>query len=135
MNDLIERIIPRLSDYERLVLGLPFEQLDMLGGDPGITVDRHWKVPAPTLKSLRSRNIIKGGIDPHTRIMPLTRFGAEVAAAVRAAGMPLGETLPIARCAKGHPLTPENRQKVGVAGERCRTCRNEMHKRLREERS
>lgn len=133
MNDLVKNIIPRLSDNERLVLGLPFEQPDMLGGEPGITVDKHWKVPPSTLKSLRARLIIKGGIDAQTRIMPLTAFGAQVAEAVRAEGRVVDGTLPLRTCAKGHLLTPDNLQRVGCAGERCRTCRNDMHKRLREE--
>jgi hypothetical protein len=131
MRELIERIIPRLSDNERLVLGLPFEQQDMLGGEPGITVDKHWKVPPTTVKSLRSRNIAKGNIDPHTRIMPLTWFGAMVAEAVRSDACKGVGQLPLRTCAKGHVLTEDNLQRVGVAGERCRTCRNEMHKRIR----
>lgn len=132
MNELVARIIPRLSDNERLVLGLPFEQLDMLGGDPGITVDKHWKVPLSTMKSLKARSIIKGNIDTHTRIMPLTPFGAQVAEAVRAEGRVIDAALPVRTCRQGHPLTPDNLQKVGIGnGERCRTCRNEMHRRLR----
>jgi hypothetical protein len=131
MNELVQRIIPRLSDNERLVLALPFEQLDMLGGDPGLTVDRHYRIPPATVKSLRARGIVKGNIDASTRIMPLTAFGAQVAEAVRAEGRKIDAKLPIATCTKGHPLTPDNLQKVGVAGERCRICRNAMHKRLR----
>jgi hypothetical protein len=132
MRELVGRVIPRLSDNERLVLGLPFEQLDMLGGEPGITVDKHWKVPSLTVKSLRSRNIAKGNICPHTRIMPLTRFGAMVAEALRAETRKAVGRLPLRTCEKGHVLTEDNLQRVGVAGERCRTCRNEMHKRIRQ---
>lgn len=133
MNGLVEKIVPRLSDNERLVMGLPFEQLDMLGGEPGITVDKHWKVPHATVKSLKSRFLVKGGIDPNTRIMPLTELGAQVAAAVREEGRVVNATLPVRTCSKGHVLTEENLQRVGVAGDRCRICRNEMHKRLRGE--
>ena len=59
-------------------------------------------------------------------IMPLTPFGEQV---VEALG-PSNAT-PVWNC--GHPRTPENTQRVGVAGDRCRKCRNEMHARLRQE--
>ena len=134
MNDMVKNILPRLSDNERLVLGLPFEQLDMLGGDPGITVDKHWKVPHSTIKSLQTRAIVRGNIDAQTRILQLTPFGAKVAEAVRAEARPVdASSMPVRTCAKGHVLDEKNLQRVGGAGDRCRTCRNEMHKRLRRE--
>lgn len=125
MNELIERIIPRLSENERKVLTLPTIQLSMLGGSKGITIERHHQIPASTYKSLLARGIAKGKRHPSSGIMPLTPFGEQV---VEVLGPSTDD--PVWPC--GHPRTQANTQPVGVAGDRCRTCRNEMHKRLRE---
>ena len=126
MSELIERIIPRLSENERFVLSLPTIQLAMLDGDKGITIEKHHKIPASTYKSLKARGIAKAARHNISGIMPLTPFGEQV---VEALG-PSNAT-PVWNC--GHPRTPENTQRVGVAGDRCRKCRNEMHARLRQE--
>lgn len=126
MNELIERIIPRLSEDERRVLTMPTIQLAMLGGTRGITIERHQKVPASTYKSLQARGIARGARNGTTGIMPLTDFGEKV---VEALG-PSTEPPVWPNC--GHPRTPENTQRVGVAGDRCKRCRNEMHQRLRQ---
>lgn len=127
MSELIERILPRLSDDERRVLSMPTIQLAMLGGTKGVTIERHQKVPASTYKSLKARGIAAGGRNGTTGIMPLTEFGEKVVEALGPSTAP-----PVwPNC--GHPRTPENTQRVGVAGDRCRTCRNEMHKRLRQD--
>ena len=128
MNELIERIIPRLSDDERKVLTLPTIQLAMLDGVKGITIEKHHKIPAATYRSLKARGIAAGGRHNASGIMPLTSFGERVVEALGPSTEP-----PVWAC--GHPRTPENTQPVGVAGDRCRTCRNEMHKRLRVERA
>lgn len=124
MSELVDRIIPRLSENERKVLSLPTLQLSMLGGCKGITIERHHKIPLATYKSLKARGIAAGGRNGASGIMPLTPFGEQVVEAIGPSTDP-----PVWPC--GHPRTPENTQKVGVAGDRCRTCRNEMHRRLR----
>jgi hypothetical protein len=128
MNELIERIIPRLSEDERRVLSMPTIQLSMLGGTKGITIERHQKIPASTYKSLKARGIAAGGRNGSSGIMPLTEFGEKV---IDVLGPSTAD--PVWPC--GHPRTEANTQRVGVAGDRCRTCRNEMHKRLRQEAS
>jgi len=125
MNELIERIIPRLSDDERKVLSLPTIQLSMLGGTKGITIEKHHKIALATYRSLVARGIAKASRHPSSGIMPLTEFGEKV---VERLGPSTAD--PVWPC--GHPRTPENTQRVGVAGDRCRTCRNEMHRRLRQ---
>jgi hypothetical protein len=129
MHELIERIIPRLSDDERRVLTMPTIQLAMLGGSRGITIERHHKVPSSTYKSLMARGITRGPRNGTTGIVPLTEFGERV---VQELGPSTADPV-WPNC--GHPRTPENTQRVGVAGDRCRQCRNEMHKRLRGEAS
>lgn len=126
MSELVDRVIPRLSENERKVLSLPTLQLSMLGGNKGITIEKHHKIPRETYRSLMSRGIASGARHNASGIMPLTAFGEQV---VEALGP--STDLPVWNC--GHPRTPENTQKVGVAGDRCRQCRNEMHRRLREE--
>jgi hypothetical protein len=128
MSELVERIIPRLSDDERKVLSLPTIQLSMLGGAKGITIERHHKIGASTYRSLKARGIAKAGRHAASGIMPLTSLGEQVVEALGPSTEP-----PVWPC--GHPRTPENTQRVGVAGDRCRTCRNEMHRRLAKERS
>jgi hypothetical protein len=128
MNELIERTIPRLSENERMVLTLPTIQLSMLGGTKGITIEKHHKVPTSTYKSLKARGIAAGLRHPASGIMPLTMFGEQIVAVLN----PEGGT-PVWNC--GHPRTPENTQRVGVAGDRCRTCRLEINKRYRESQS
>ena len=48
-----------------------------------------------------------------------------LAKAVRSEGKPDAE-LPIATCDRGHPLTADNIQHVGVAGDRCKECRRRI---------
>jgi hypothetical protein len=129
MNELIERTIPRLSENERMVLTLPTIQLSMLGGSKGITIEKRNNVPMATYKSLMARGIAKGPRNAVTGIMPLTPLGEQMVAILN----PEGGVPVWPNC--GHPRTAENTQRVGVAGDRCRTCRNEMHKRIREGRA
>jgi len=125
MSVLIDRIIPRLSIDERKVLSLPSIQLAMLGGSKGITIEKRHNIPSSTYRSLMARGIAKGPRNATTGIMPLTVFGEQV---VQALGPSTADPV-WPNC--GHPRTPENTQHVGVAGDRCRQCRNEMHQRLR----
>ena len=127
MSELVDRIIPRLSADERRVLTMPTIQLAMLGGNKGITIEKHQKVPASTYKSLKARGIAKAARHPQSGIMPLTTFGEQV---VEALG-PSTATPVWGHC--GHPRTPENTQRVGVAGDRCKTCRQEMKRRIAEQ--
>ena len=108
MNELIERIIPRLSEDERKVLSLPTIQLSMLGGSQGITIEKHQKVPDSTYKSLVARGIAKSKRNATTGIMPLTQLGEALSAVLCAGGDPVWPNC-------GHPRTPENTQRVGVA--------------------
>lgn len=86
MNELVERIILRLSEDEKRVLGSRFVQLTMEGGDIGITIETHDKVPPSTIKSLIARGLAKAKPDKRTGIMPLTGFGVKIAERVRANG-------------------------------------------------
>ena len=119
-----EAIIARLSDDERKVLSLPTIQLSMLEGRKGVTIEKHHKIGASTYRSLKAKGIANGARHNASGIMPLTALGEEL---VDMLGTP--DAVPVWAC--GHPRTPENTQRVGVAGDRCRTCRNEMHRRLR----
>jgi hypothetical protein len=123
VSELVQRIIPRLSEDERKVLSLPTIQLAMLGGAKGITIEKHHKIAAATYRSLKARGIAKAARNTKSGIMPLTPFGEQV---VEAMGPSTAD--PVWNC--GHPRTPENTQRVGVAGDRCKTCRHEMKRRI-----
>lgn len=114
-TQLVERIIPRLSADERRVMALPTVQLAMLGGDKGITIERHEKVPSTTIKSLKVRGLVRAGIDAKSRVMPLSSLGVQI-----------NEALVLPKWPCGHPRTDENTQSVGVAGVRCRECRRRI---------
>lgn len=124
--ELAKMIIPRLSDDERKVLSLPTIQLSMLGGAKGVTIEKHHKIGHQTYRSLKARGIARAGRNAASGIMPLTVLGEAVVEVLGPSTEP-----PVWNC--GHPRTPENTQRVGVAGDRCRTCRNEMHRRLHQE--
>jgi hypothetical protein len=115
MNELIERILPRLSEDERRVLSLPTIQLAMLGGAKGVTVERHQKVPGTTIRSLKARGLVRAGIDTKSRTMPLSDLGVRI-----------NEALVTPRWPCGHPRTLDNTQSVGSAGVRCRECRRKI---------
>lgn len=79
MSELMERMIPRLSDEERRIMSLPTVQLAMLDCTKGVLIENREKAAPSTMRSLRARGLALRGRDAKSGVMPLTKFGERMA--------------------------------------------------------
>jgi len=82
MTELIERIIPRLSDEERRIMALKTVQLGMSHLDTlaskGLLIENRDKASAATMKSLKTRGLTTGSRNNRSGVVPLSSLGEQV---------------------------------------------------------